>query len=132
MSAPEIVPRWEWRTFGDRFGQADELLARHATVSVVESDELYFVSTNSDASVKVRDGLMDVKHLQRVNDDGLQLWMPVMKASSPLSADDTAAVLTTLDVVVPPLERAAYTLEAIETELVQPNPELLSVPVFKR
>ena len=130
--APEIVPRWEWRTFGDRFERAEELLAQHATVSVLESDELYFVSTNSNASVKVRDGLMDVKHLQQVNDDGLELWMPVMKASSPLTADETASVLTTLNVVVPPLEQAAYTLDAIETELVRPNPELLSVPVFKR
>ncbi|HMF04620.1 MAG TPA: Ppx/GppA family phosphatase [Acidimicrobiia bacterium] len=129
--APEIVPRWEWRTFGDRFERAEELLAQHTTVSVLESDELYFVSTNSNASVKVRDGLMDVKHLQQVNDDGLELWLPVMKASSPLSADETASVLTTLNVVVPPLEHADYTLDAIETELVRPNPELLSVPVFK-
>jgi exopolyphosphatase/guanosine-5'-triphosphate,3'-diphosphate pyrophosphatase len=128
---PGIVPRWEWRIFGDTFGRADELLATRPTVSVVDSDELYFVATNSDASVKVREGLMDVKHLQRVNDDGLELWMPVMKASFPLSAEDTASVLTTLNVVVPSLERAAYTLDAIEAELVRPNPALLGVRVHK-
>ena len=59
-TSPKIVPRWEWRTFGDRFARAEELLAQHDPVSVLESDELYFVSTNSNASVKVRDGLMDV------------------------------------------------------------------------
>ena len=50
---------------------------------VQESDELYLLSAASDASVKVRDGLMDVKHLQEVNDDGLEQWMPVMKADVP-------------------------------------------------
>jgi exopolyphosphatase / guanosine-5'-triphosphate,3'-diphosphate pyrophosphatase len=129
---PAIVPRWEWRAFGDRFGRADDLLAAHTVLSVLDSDELYLVSAKSDASVKVRGGLMDVKHLQRVNDDGLELWMPVMKASFPLSVEDTASVLTTLNVVAPPLERGAYTLDAIETELVQPNPELLCVRVHKR
>jgi exopolyphosphatase / guanosine-5'-triphosphate,3'-diphosphate pyrophosphatase len=129
---PEIVPRWEWRTFGEQLGRADDLLATGAAASVHDSDELYFVSANSDASVKVRDGLMDIKHLQRVNDAGLELWMPVMKEAFPLSADNAASVLRTLNVAVPPLGRATYTLDELDQELVRPNPALLGLRVHKR
>ena len=41
-----------------------------------ESDEIYLLSEESDASVKVRDGLMDVKQLEAVDDDGLEQWRP--------------------------------------------------------
>ena len=56
-----IVPRWEWRTFGEGFGAAEGRLAALTPERVEESDELYLLSLRSDASVKVRDGLMDVK-----------------------------------------------------------------------
>jgi exopolyphosphatase / guanosine-5'-triphosphate,3'-diphosphate pyrophosphatase len=129
---PEVVPRWEWRTFGDSFGNAGDLLDHLVPVDVKQSDDLYFLSTRSGASVKVRDGLMDVKHLLRVNDDGLELWMPVMKTGFPLSVDEVLAVLTTLDVAVAALSRTSYTLEAFENDVVRPNPELLAVRVLKR
>jgi len=67
-----IVPRWEWRTFGEEFGRAETLLAEAAAERVHESDETYLLSPGCDASVKVRDGLMDVKLLERVSDDGLE------------------------------------------------------------
>ena len=60
---------------------------------VVESSELYIVPATDGDMVKVRDELMDVKHLLQVNDDGLEQWVPVMKAAFPLSAADVGAVL---------------------------------------
>jgi exopolyphosphatase / guanosine-5'-triphosphate,3'-diphosphate pyrophosphatase len=99
---------------------------------VVESDELYLLSLESDASVKVRDGLMDVKHLERVNDEGLELWKPVLKASYPLPAAAVEAVLMALGVAAPALERTDYTLDAVLDELIRPSPDLLAVEVHKR
>src|SRR5262245_56696596 len=96
--APDIVPRWEWRTFGERIGRADDILGATTPESVSDSDELYFLSVRNNASVKVRDELMDVKQLLRVNDDGLELWKPEMKSAFPLSRDDTSTVLATLNV----------------------------------
>jgi exopolyphosphatase / guanosine-5'-triphosphate,3'-diphosphate pyrophosphatase len=127
----EIVPRWEWRTFADRFPTADELLASLAPERVRSSDELYFLSVRSDASVKVRDGLMDVKHLLRVNDEGLELWTPVLKTGFPLSRDDASAVLTTLGVggvVV----RPSYTQDDFVSELTGPDPDIRTVEVHKQ
>ena len=75
----------------------------------VESDETYLLSAESVDAVKVRDGLMDVKHLEQVDDDGLELWKPVMKSPLPLSADDARAVLSALRVPAQ-LDRDAYDL----------------------
>ena len=54
-----IVPRWEWRTFG----ADDSAFAERSADNLQESDELYLLSVHSDASVKVRSELMDVKRL---------------------------------------------------------------------
>jgi exopolyphosphatase/guanosine-5'-triphosphate,3'-diphosphate pyrophosphatase len=126
-----IVPRWEWRTFGESFGTADATLDSLGPGRVVESDEVYLLSLHGDASVKVRDDLMDVKELQQTGDDGLELWKPVMKAAFPLAADDVASVYGALNVPVPRLERAAYSLDEVERELIDVAPALRAVRVHK-
>ena len=127
-----IVPRWEWRTFGDDFGAADRWFAANTPERVQESDETYLLSLESDASVKVRDRLMDVKLLELVDGDGLEQWKPVMKAAFPLAAADAVAVLQELGTEVPKLARAEYTLDEFVTEVVGPSPDLLAVEVHKR
>jgi len=106
--------RWEWRTFGEQFGGAEERLGPIAPESVVESDEAYLLGADSVDAVKLRDGLMDVKHLEQVDDDGLELWKPVMKASLPTSAADARAVLAALRVSAP-LDRDSYDLADLVT-----------------
>ena len=130
MSA--IVPRWEWRTFGEDFGPAEDAFAALDPERVDESDELYLLAEEGDASVKVRDGRLDVKHLVDADDDGLEQWVPVMKGAFPLAAADVAAVLARLRVAAPPLDRDAYTLDELADEVVQPNDALLAVLVHKR
>src|SRR3954468_4286167 len=125
--AGTIIPRWEWRTFG----MDDTALAERPPDSVQESDELYVLSAQSDASIKVRSELMDVKRLEHVNDDGLEQWMPVMKARFPLTANDVGFVLTALVVAAPPLARSDYTLDELVAEIVHPSAELLAVAVHK-
>jgi exopolyphosphatase/guanosine-5'-triphosphate,3'-diphosphate pyrophosphatase len=125
----EIVPRWEWRTFGDSFGEA-ELAFSGEPERVQESDEIYFLSAAGGDTVKVRDDLMDVKRLEHVSDDGLEQWTPVLKASFPLPAATVASVLAGLHASAD-LARGTYTQEQFEDELVEPNPALLAVPVHK-
>jgi len=129
---PEIVPRWEWRTFGESFGAAEELLTQGEPTRVEESDETYLLSEESDASVKVRDGLMDVKRLEAVDGEGLEQWRPVLKGSFPLEAADVVTVLDALGVPVRRPERDTYTLEQLVADLVQPDPDLAGVAVHKR
>jgi exopolyphosphatase/guanosine-5'-triphosphate,3'-diphosphate pyrophosphatase len=127
-----IVPRWEWRTFGERFGAADAKFAALSPERVQESDELYLLSVPDGDTVKVRDGLMDVKHLEQVNDDGLEQWLPTMKAAFPLPAAEVGSVLAALRVAVPPLTRTAYTFAELVEEIVRPSPDLLAVEVHKK
>jgi exopolyphosphatase/guanosine-5'-triphosphate,3'-diphosphate pyrophosphatase len=101
--------RWEWRTFGDRFGGAEKRLGSMEPERLTQSDETYLLSAQSVDAVKVRDGLMDVKHLEQVDDDGLELWRPVMKSPLPISAADAGAVLAALRVQAP-LAGDAYDL----------------------
>src|SRR5262245_17187101 len=96
-----VVPRWEWRTFGEQFGAAEPAFARLPVEQVVESDELYLLSATGTDLVKVRGGLMDVKHLEQVREDGLEQWTPVLKATFPLTAADLSAVAAAWGVEVP-------------------------------
>jgi len=126
-----IVPRWEWRTFGEQFGAADDRLSELSPTRVDDSDEVYIVSSRSDASIKVRGGLLDVKRLEQVSDDGLEQWRPVTKAEFPIAATDVAELLAVLEVALPPLGRDAYDLDELVDEVVRPSAELLPVSVHK-
>jgi exopolyphosphatase/guanosine-5'-triphosphate,3'-diphosphate pyrophosphatase len=127
-----LVPRWEWRTFGDRFGEADARFAALPAARVEESDELYLVSSADDANVKVRSDLLDVKVLQQVNADGLEQWKPAQKASFPIAAAELPRLFDALHVEAPRLARDAYSLEQLTTELVPAAAGLHVVRVHKK
>ena len=61
-----IIPRWEWRMFAERFAAAERRLASLATAPPQVSDDQYVLGLRSEASVKVRDGLMDVKRSEHI------------------------------------------------------------------
>lgn len=128
---PAIVPRWEWRTFGEPLDSAQRVLATFEMESDHVSEEIYLLSVHSDASVKIRDGLMDVKHLRQIEDE-LELWVPVMKGEFPLAAADVSTVLTTLGVQSPTLDRERYELDRLIADLIDPNPALHAAHVHKR
>jgi exopolyphosphatase / guanosine-5'-triphosphate,3'-diphosphate pyrophosphatase len=120
-----VIPRWEWRAFGEGFGAAEERLSAAAAERVEESLDVYVLSPTSDASVKVRAGKLDVKRLEAVDDAGLEQWRPVMKAAFPLATDQAGEVLETLGV-------AGGGGVATLDELVAASPGLQAVPVRKR
>ncbi|HKY25547.1 MAG TPA: hypothetical protein VJM07_10335 [Gaiella sp.] len=126
-----IVPRWEWRTFGETFGEAEGRLAELEPTRRSESDELYVLSRGGDASVKVRAGVLDVKRLEQVSDDGLEQWRPVAKAEFPIAAAEVASLLSALGVELPALASDAHDLDEL-VEVVSQSDDLLVVRVHKR
>ena len=126
-----IVPRWEWRTFGDTFGDAEARLAALPATRLDDSREQYILSNRVEGSIKIRGGKLDVKRLERRSEDGLEQWRPVANAEFPIAATDIALLLNALEATVPPLDREAYALDQLIDEVVAPQPELLSVPVRK-
>lgn len=127
----ESAPRWEWRSFGRRFGGAEAQFARLPPGSVQESDELYLLADTGD-NVKVRDALMDIKLLREINADDLQQWTPVMKAGFPLSSADAKKILESLRLPVPPALRASYTLDEFLEQFAAPGGAVRPVRVHKR
>ena len=115
-----IIPRWEWRVFGEGFGAAEAALAALTPDTVEESDELYLLSAGG-ANVKIRAGLVDIKLLREVDADGLERWEPVMKIGFPLPAAAVSRVFEALGVAPPPLTRDGYTLDQLRAELVAPS-----------
>jgi exopolyphosphatase/guanosine-5'-triphosphate,3'-diphosphate pyrophosphatase len=126
-----ITLRWEWRTFGTDFGDAERRFSELQAGETEESDELYFLGAGDDANVKIRDRRMDIKLLEQVDAAGLQQWRPTMKGDFPLPAAEAAKVCDALRVPpLPPLE--SYTLERLRAELTHPSRGVRAVPVHKR
>ena len=125
-----IVPRWEWRTFGTRFGSAEAAFATMTPEETKDSDELYLLVPGG-ANVKVRDDLLDIKVLQEVDAYGLEQWEPVMKQGFPLTGADVAKVFAALGVAIPRLDRDVYSLDRFVDELVEPSTAIRAVAVHK-
>jgi exopolyphosphatase/guanosine-5'-triphosphate,3'-diphosphate pyrophosphatase len=128
----DIVPRWEWRTFGSEFGAADEAVAALEPELTQESDETYLLSPGADAAVKIRAGLMDIKLLEHVDEAGLEQWRPAMKETFPLPRGEADKVCAALRVSAPSADADAYSLEEFLALLAAPERGVQAVAVHKR
>jgi exopolyphosphatase/guanosine-5'-triphosphate,3'-diphosphate pyrophosphatase len=137
-----VAPRWEWRTFGASLAANERVFATPDAVQ--ESDEVYLLAHGRDASndagggeaagtqsVKIRDGLIDIKTLHEVDARGLEQWSPTMKEAFPLPADRVGRVFAALVVQPPPLERSEYTIDQFLDELMSPAEGVRVVGVHK-
>ena len=126
-----IIARWEWRTFGQAFGEAEDRIKSFPEEKARKSSEVYILSRNSLDNTKIRDMLMDIKTLQQVNADKLEQWYPVMKAGFPLTRDVLDKVFRAWKVSPPVWRRDAYACDQFLDELVKPHPDLRAVAVEK-
>jgi hypothetical protein len=111
-----VVPRWEWRVFGERCPDVDARLAA-ARAPATTSVETYIVGPRDDVNVKIRGGQLDIKRRLRL-EDGLELWSPVAKETFPVDAAVIAAVFSCWRVAAPALRRERYTAAQLLDEVV--------------
>ena len=128
---PEIMTRWEWRTFGTRLKSAEAWLAAQQSTGVQESDEIYFLS-EAGGIVKLRNDLMDIKLLREVDVYGLERWEPVMKAGFPLSVADVTQVFEALRLALPAFSRPTWSVEDFIRDFAGAGGPLRAVSVHKR
>lgn len=128
----EIIPRWEFRTFSNDLGKAEENIRKHPEGKTRESDEVYILSEVSMDNTKVRDDLMDIKTLQQVNEDKLEQWLPIMKGTFPLPVSEIEKVFKCFKVAVPKFERPEYTFEQYLKEIIGASKLLKAVNVHKK
>ena len=76
----EIIPRWEWCSFGRRFGDAELRTGEDSRRAAFRTATRSTCFPARGENVKIRDALVDVKVMREVNADGLEQWTPVMKA----------------------------------------------------
>jgi exopolyphosphatase/guanosine-5'-triphosphate,3'-diphosphate pyrophosphatase len=126
----EIIPRWEWRTFGTEFGPVEAAFAAMTPEGETNTDEVYLLAPGG-ANVKIRADLLDIKELRETDDAGLERWLPVMKRKFPLNRADVAAVASFLG--IPPLicERDTYSRDQFLEELIRPIANVQAVKVQK-
>ncbi len=125
----EIIPRWEWRSFGLHFGEAEARLKARGADKLQHSDEIYFLSSVSDANVKIRDGLVDIKCLEETDTHGFEQWRPILKEAFPLPAAAIETLFAALG-VASPLELTTITLNQLLTEVTSDS-RLRSLEVHK-
>ena len=127
----KIIPRWEWRTFGESFGEAEEQIKANEIKTEKRSAEVYILSTESMQNTKVRDGLMDIKVLQNINEDGLEQWKPVFKEAFPLNKEQIIEVFKFFQVGVSELKKDVYSFDEFLEELINPCEKLKAINVTK-
>ena len=132
--AAKITPRAEFRVFGQ--GIIDLVKARMWNGRTVLFQarkmpaETYFLSTRtSEANVKVRDGLLDIKTKTGETPEGYEIFQPRGKFQFPVPKADLAAILSHLKVDTE-LTEETYTIEAF-IALARKHPDLTPVTVEK-
>ena len=130
-------PRFEFRTFGQDFGEAARRMAR-LSVPVPESlwerrsEEIYIMSRTNDVNnTKIRYDSLDIKtYVQTV--DGLEQWNPLAKAEFPVGAAVLKEELfPAFRVDVPEIQEEMCALEDF-LAMVGEHPDLQPVRVHKQ
>ena len=128
----KIVLRWEWRTFDASLNTIEgRIAAALEQVAPHTSAEIYLLRLGGPQNAKIRDGILDVKRLHRVDVSGLELWEPVLKAKFPLSQNDIATAFVEWQLSLPRLGRKTYTIDQFTNELIAAQPHLRVAPVTK-
>ena len=132
--AARIVPRAEFRVFGkavidvvkDRMWNGKTVLFQARKMPA----ETYFLSARtSEANVKVRDGLLDIKTRVGETPEGYEIFQPRGKFQFPVKKADLATILASLKVEMP-LDRDTYTIDDF-IALARRHPDLAAVSVEK-
>ncbi len=132
--AANIVPRAEFRVFG------------HGIIDIVKKNmwscgavlhkarkmpaETYFLSAHtSEANVKVRDGLLDIKTKVGETPEGYEIFQPRGKFQFPVPKADLAVILSHLKTEMT-LDKDSYGVDEF-IDMVRKHPDMAAVTVEK-
>ncbi len=128
----KIIPRWEWRTFGNDLSNGEENIKKHGNARHRKSKEIYILSKNSNDNTKIRDELMDIKSPIRINEEtGLEQWTVLAKSAFPIHINDLALVYKAFGLKLPYLDKDEYSYGEYIEELIGENSNLKMINVEK-
>jgi len=132
--AAKITPRAEFRVFGhgvidlvkQKMWEAKAVLEKARKMP----PETYFLSVRtSEANVKVREGLLDIKTKVGQTPEGYEIFQPRGKFQFPVKREELATILSHLKVEML-LDKEIYTLEEF-IAMARKHPDLVPVAVEK-
>ena len=132
--AAKITPRAEFRVFGhgvidlvkQKMWEAKAVLEKARKMP----PETYFLSVRtSEANVKVREGLLDIKTKVGQTPEGYEIFQPRGKFQFPVKKAELATILSHLKVEMR-LDKETYTLEEF-IAMARKHPDLVPVAVEK-
>lgn len=127
LTAPLVIPRWEWRTFAPSLASLRKRLAGSVAGPGRESREVHVLCLKSSHNTRIRLGGVDLRWRHQVRPDGLELWDPVLKCAFPLPASFVLRLFEAWGLAPPKLARTTYTQEQLLAEVVGPCPDLVPV-----
>ncbi|MBT4331728.1 MAG: hypothetical protein HOD64_00480 [Candidatus Cloacimonetes bacterium] len=128
----KIIPRWEWRTFGEDLSKGEKNIKTYGNARHRESKEIYILSKNSNDNTKIRDELMDIKSPIRISEEtGLEQWTVLAKSAFPIHINDLALVYKAFGLQMPYLEKDEYSYEEYIEDLIGKHPDLKMITVEK-
>lgn len=132
--ASKIVPRAEFRVFGQGVVELVKGKMWNGKTVLFQARkmpaETYFLSVNtSEANVKVRDGLLDIKTKTGETPEGYEIFQPRGKFQFPVKKADLATILSHLKVEMA-LTQETYTIDEF-IAMARKHPEMTAVSVEK-
>lgn len=132
--AAKIVPRAEFRVFGQGVIDTVKQNMWDASAALQKArkmpPETYFLSAQtSEANVKVREGLLDIKTKVGETPEGYEIFQPRGKFQFPVKKGDLATILGHLKAEMK-LNKETYTIEEF-IEMARKHPDLVPVKVEK-
>lgn len=129
-----ITPRYEFRAFAPAFGLVESRMRRLSPPPEIrESAEIYLLTAAGGRhNVKLRDKLLDVKELLRI-ERRLEQWTPVLKLALPAEAGAVREQLLPLLGRSPDgLALPRYAAAELVAAVTSPAHGVLAAQVFKR
>lgn len=132
--AEKIVPRAEFRIFGHNIIEKVKENMWNCGAVLFKARrmpaETYFLSVHTtEANVKVRDGLLDIKTKVGETPEGYEIFQPRGKFQFPVPKADLAVILSHLKVEMP-LDKDQYGIDEF-IEMVRKHPDMTAVSVEK-
>jgi hypothetical protein len=132
--AARILPRAEFRVFGHDIIEGVKARMWNGRTVLQQARkmplETYFLSRRtSEANVKVRDGLLDIKTRTGETPEGYEIFQPRGKFQFPVKREELATILSHLRVEIP-LDQESYGIDEF-VAMARHHPDLAVVRVEK-
>ena len=85
--------RWEWRLFASEpFAFLAPLFARLTPANSKKNSDIYLISPATNANLKIRNTMLDVKTLLATAPSGAERWSPAFRCAFPPQAEAAAQI----------------------------------------